>query len=210
MGLRERLRLEHLVLLIDLLGTSLFAAEGATTAIHARLDVLGVLVLAFVTALGGGMVRDLLLGDAPPNAIRDWRYAAVALATGLVVFAVRTPVEASGAGLVQALDAAGLSLFAVAGATKALEFKIHPLLATMLGGITGVGGGTIRDVLINKVPRVLTADVYAAAALLGAAITVALLRMGVKPAVASLLGIVGCFVVRMLAVKYRWNLPVRA
>lgn len=105
------------------------------------------------------------------------------------------------------LDAAGLSFFAVAGAAKSLEFKLHPLLATMMGGITGVGGGTMRDVLINRVPTVLHADVYATAALLGAATAVALLRWKVRPIIANIVGISSCFVVRMLAVHYQWNLP---
>ena len=105
------------------------------------------------------------------------------------------------------LDAAGLSLFAVAGATKALEFKLHPLLATMMGGITGVGGGTIRDLLIAQVPKVLRADVYAAAALFGAAVTILCLKLKVNAVLASGSGIAACFVLRMLAVYRHWNLP---
>lgn len=204
---RMRIR-DHLLLLLDLVGTALFAAEGATTAVHFRLDLLGVLVVAFLTALGGGIVRDLLLGAAPPNAMRDWRYASSALVAGLIVFFLRTPIAASGEGWVQVLDAAGLSLFAVAGATKALDFDIHPLMATMLGGVTAVGGGTLRDVLINQVPNVLKADVYAAAALLGAATTVTLRKLNVKAPAADAAGIAICFATRMAAVHYHWNLPV--
>jgi uncharacterized membrane protein YeiH len=204
-----RLR-DHLLLVIDLIGTALFAAEGATTGVHARLDLLGVLVVAFVTALGGGILRDLLLGAVPPSSIRDWRYAATALGAGMAVFVLRTPIAASGEGWVQVLDAAGLSLFAVAGAAKAIDFGIHPLLATMLGGLTGVGGGTMRDVLLTQVPTVLRADIYAAAALLGAAVTVAIRRSGRRPLVADLSGIAVCFATRMLAVHFHWNLPVAA
>lgn len=199
---------DHLLLLLDLVGTALFAAEGATTAVHFHLDLLGVLVLAFLTALGGGMMRDLLLGAVPPNAMRDWRYTSTALVAGLVVFVLRTPIAASGEGWVQVLDAAGLSLFAVAGATKALDFEIHPLMATMLGGVTAVGGGTLRDVLINQVPNVLKADVYAAAALLGAATTVTLRKLDVKAPMADAAGIALCFATRMAAVHYHWNLPI--
>jgi uncharacterized membrane protein YeiH len=201
---------DHLLLGIDLVGTALFAAEGATTGVHARLDLLGVLVVAFVTALGGGILRDLLLGSVPPNSVKDWRYAATALSAGIAVFVLRTPIAASGEGWVQVLDAAGLSLFAVAGAAKAVEYGIHPLLATMLGGLTGVGGGTMRDVLINQVPTVLKADIYAAAALLGAAITIGVRRVGGKALLADVSGIVVCFTVRMLAVHFHWNLPVAA
>lgn len=200
----------HLLLAIDLMGTALFAAEGASTAVQARLDLLGMLVLGFVTALGGGIVRDLLIGDVPPSSIRNWIYAAVALAAGVVVFVLHAYTSAMNTWLITTLDAAGLSFFAVAGAAKALEFRLHPLLATMMGGITGVGGGTIRDLLIGQVPKVLRSDVYAAAALFGAAITVLCLKFRLNPMVASTSGIAGCFALRMLAVYYHWNLPQAA
>jgi uncharacterized membrane protein YeiH len=176
-------------------------------AVQARLDLLGMLVLAFVTALGGGIVRDLLIGDIPPSSIRNWNYAAVALSTGAAVFVLHAYTSAMNQWLITSLDAAGLSFFAVAGATKALEFKLHPLLATMMGGITGVGGGTMRDLLIGQVPKVLRSDVYAAAALFGAAITILCLRVRLNPVVASCSGILGCFALRMLAVYHHWNLP---
>ena len=203
-----RLRSTQLVLAIDLIGTALFAAEGASTAIASKLDLLGVLVLAFATALGGGIVRDLLIGDTPPSSIRDWRYAAVALLTGGLVFLVHI-FNVSGVNffLLTSIDAAGLSFFAVAGATKARNFNLHPLLAIMMGGITGVGGGTLRDLLINRIPSVLCADIYATAALLGAAVTLLALRLRLAPVLASSLGIVACFVLRMLAVVHHWNLP---
>ncbi len=197
----------HLLLAIDLVGTALFAAEGASVAAQARLDLLGMLVLAFVTALGGGIVRDLLIGDVPPGAIRNWHYATVALAAGSMVFLLHTFIPGMNHWLVTTLDAAGLSFFAISGATKALDFKLNPLLATMMGGITGVGGGTIRDLLIGQVPKVLRADIYAAAALFGAAITVLCLRYKVSPVIASSTGIAGCFALRMLAVYHHWNLP---
>jgi uncharacterized membrane protein YeiH len=201
------LRPAHLLLVIDLIGTALFAAEGASTAIQARLDLLGLLVLAFVTALGGGIIRDLLIGDAPPSSIRNWHYPATALAAGVAVFVLHASTAGINPWLVTTLDAAGLSFFAVAGATKALEFNLHPLLATMMGGITGVGGGTVRDLLIGQVPKVLRTDVYAAAALFGAAVTIVCLRARINAVVANSSGIVGCFALRMLAVYHHWNLP---
>ena len=198
----------HLLLGIDLIGTALFAAEGASKAAGAHLDLLGVLVLGFVAALAGGIVRDLLIGATPPSAIRDWRYAATALVTGALMFGLHTSTAGMNVWVLTTLDAAGLAFFAVAGAGKALEFGIHPLLATMMGGITGVGGGTVQDLLLNRVPTVLRADVYASAALLGAAVTVVLLRSRRVPgAVASGVGIAVCFAVRMLAVAEHWNLP---
>lgn len=201
------LRPAHLLLVIDLIGTALFAAEGASTAMQARLDLLGLLVLAFVTALGGGIIRDLLIGDVPPSSIRNWNYPAVALAAGAAVFVLHASSAGINPWVVTTLDAAGLSFFAVAGATKALEFNLHPLLATMMGGITGVGGGTIRDLLIGQVPKVLRTDVYAAAALFGAAVTIVCLRVRINAVVANSSGIVGCFALRMLAVYHHWNLP---
>ena len=204
--MKDALRLDNLVLAIDLIGTALFAAEGAATAMRAHLDILGVLTLAFVTAIGGGLIRDLLLGAVPPGSIRDWRYAAVSFVVGATVFTFRlSPAESNV--LFVTLDAAGLSFFAVAGATKALEYGLHPLLAVMMGGITGVGGGTIRDLLINRVPRVLQSDVYASAALLGSLATVLLLKTRLRPWLANLGGIVLCFATRMVAVRYGWNLP---
>jgi uncharacterized membrane protein YeiH len=172
------------------------------------LDILGVIVLAFVTALGGGIIRDLLLGALPPNAIRDWRYPAIALVTGVAMFLLHARASTMASPLLLTLDAAGISFVAVAGATKALEFNLHPLLATMLGGISGVGGGTVRDMLINRIPLVLQADVYAAAALLGAAVAVLLIKVRVRPWVANAAGIAACFSLRMLAIRYHLNLPV--
>lgn len=197
----------HLLLALDLVGTALFAAEGATAAAQVHLDLLGVLVLSFVTALGGGILRDLLIGAVPPSSIRDWRYPATALAAGAAMFALHASINGMNAWVLTTLDAAGLALFAVAGAEKALQYGLHPLLATMMGGITGVGGGTIRDMLLARVPTVLRADVYASAALLGAALTVILLRARVPPAAASIAGIIACFSLRMLAVTHHWNLP---
>jgi uncharacterized membrane protein YeiH len=205
-----RPRAAQLLLAIDLVGTALFAAEGAAAAVQARLDLLGMLVLGFVTALGGGIIRDLLIGDVPPSSIRNWKYATVALLSAAAVFVLHAYTSFLNSWLVITLDAAGLSLFAVAGATKALEFRLHPLLATMMGGITGVGGGTIRDLLIGQVPKVLRSDIYAAAALFGAAVTLLCLRLGVNAVVANLSGIVACFALRMLAVYHHWNLPAAA
>lgn len=208
MSLRLRWRAEHLLLALDLIGTALFAAEGATTAVTAHLDLLGILVLGFVTALGGGILRDLLIGDIPPSAIRDWRYAGISLTAAAALALLHPRLNGPRiTPLIIALDAAGLAFFAVAGTAKALEFKLHPLLAVMMGGITGVGGGTLRDLLINRIPRVLEADIYAVAALFGSSLMLLGLSLRLRPAVASTLGIVGCFTMRLLAVHFGWNLP---
>ena len=202
-----KLPTRHLLLFLDLAGTFVFGAEGAAMAVRFHLDVLGVLVIAFVTALGGGLIRDVLLGAVPPSSIRDWRYPAAALVAGGLYFALHLSPTSFNEGLITTLDAAGLSLFAVAGALKAMELKLHPLPAIMLGGVTGVGGGTVRDVFLNQVPHVFQSDVYATAALAGAALAVLLLRVGVPQTAASAAGVVFCFVLRMASVVFHWNLP---
>ena len=176
-------------------------------AIENKLDLLGLLVLSFVTALGGGIIRDLLIGGIPPGAIRDWRYAAAAFLGGLVVFFWYRFVSQVPNSMLVIFDAAGLGLFAVAGAAKAVEFGIHPFLAVLMGGITGVGGGTIRDILLARVPTVLRADVYATAALAGAAVMVMGAKFAMPAALASISGTVVCFLLRVVSVWRHWNLP---
>ncbi|MET3652005.1 trimeric intracellular cation channel family protein [Dyella japonica] len=198
---------KQVVLAADLAGTVVFAIEGANAAISAGLDLLGVVVLSFIVALGGGMVRDLLIGATPPIAISDWRYPVLAFTSGLVTFLLHTQIAALPASLLTTLDAAGLALFAVAGAEKALDFRISPFIATLMGAITGCGGGVLRDVLLVRVPMVLVANIYASAALLGAAVVVIGRRFGYPPALAAVLGGLVCFVLRVAAVYYNWQLP---
>jgi uncharacterized membrane protein YeiH len=200
-------RQDLVLLIVDLIGTFVFAVEGGMTAIRADLDLLGLLVLSFATALGGGVIRDVLIGAVPPNSIRDWRYGATALTGGAAVFFFYQYVQRIPVGLMTTLDAAGLALFAMAGAGKALEFEMHPLLAVVMGAITAVGGGTVRDVLLAKVPGVLNSDVYASAALAGAIVMVLALRVRLARGLAMSAGGVVCFTLRMVAVTLHWNLP---
>src|SRR3954468_21169939 len=161
------------LLVLDLVGTFAFAVNGALTAVRAvHVDIVGVVTLGMITAVGGGIIRDILLGALPPATFVDWRYLAVAAAGGLIAFLfsrwldrVTSPIDV--------LDAAGLSLFAVTGAAKALEFGVGPAQAIILGALTGVGGGTLRDVLIRRIPGVLSSGLYAVPALAGAALLVA-------------------------------------
>jgi len=195
------------LLAVDLVGTFVFAVEGALAGIRGELDLLGLLVLSFVTALGGGTVRDLLIGAVPPNSIRDWRYGATAFAGGGAVFCFYQSFEHVPQQLLITLDAAGLALFAMAGAAKALEFGINPMIAVLMGVLTGVGGGTIRDVLLTQVPGILNTDIYASAALVGSAMMVIGLALKVPRTIAMTVGGVCCFVLRMVAVARHWNLP---
>jgi uncharacterized membrane protein YeiH len=198
---------DTLLLSVDFLGTLVFAIEGGMAAANGNLDLLGAIVLAFVTALGGGIIRDVLIGAIPPNSIRDWRYGAIAFLGAIIAFFLHSFVLEIPASFLTILDAAGLALFAVAGAEKALDYEIHPFIAILMGGITGVGGGTVRDVLLAQVPTVLRADVYATAALAGAAVVVIGLRLKLPRTPVAICGIAVCFLLRMVSVCLHWNLP---
>lgn len=200
----------HMLYAVDLAGTLIFAIEGASVAISARLDLLGLMVLAFVTAVGGGIIRDVLLGATPPNALRDWRYPAIAFTGAAVVFFFHQFVLEIPAQMIMILDAAGLALFAVSGTEKALLREMSPLVAVLLGGITGVGGGTIRDILLARVPKVLNADVYATAALAGSATMILCRRLGMSDTLSAFAGAGVCFTLRVVSVWRHWNLPVAA
>jgi uncharacterized membrane protein YeiH len=196
-----------LLFAVDMAGTLLFAIEGATAATAGNRDLLGVMVLAFATALAGGIIRDLLIGATPPASLRDWRYAAMAFTGGAIVFFLHRDVLAIPGPAMIVLDAAALALFAVAGTEKALDFKIHPFIAILLGGMTAVGGGTLRDILLARVPLVLRAEVYATAALAGSAVLVISRKMRLSPTQAAVLGGTFCILLRLVSVWQHWNLP---
>ncbi|MEN3276327.1 MAG: hypothetical protein V7631_2117 [Massilia sp.] len=198
--------MKTLVLTLDLVGTFVFALSGATAGARRRLDIFGVLVLSFVAANSGGIVRDLLIGATPPAAISDWRYLAVSLLAGVVIF-FWYPVINRLQSPVLFFDAVGLALFCVAGAQKALVFGLEPVMAALLGMLTGIGGGIARDVLLSNVPAVFRSDIYAVAALAGAAVVVIGDALGLPTTATALAGAVLCFGLRMLAVRYDWHLP---
>jgi uncharacterized membrane protein YeiH len=194
-------------LALDLAGTFAFALNGALTAVRAaRLDIVGVVTLGMITALGGGVLRDVLLGALPPATFSDFRYLVVAAAGGLIAFGLSRQLERL-ATPITVFDALGLSLFAVTGADKALDLGTGIGQAVLLGTITAVGGGTIRDILVRRVPNVLRSELYAIPALLGATLAVLITRAGVTPLAASLAGAVVCLVVRLLGVGLRLNAP---
>jgi uncharacterized membrane protein YeiH len=199
MTLRFQYGKDKLLYICDLAGTFLFAVEGATAAVYGGLDLLGVLVLAFVTALGGGTMRDLLIGDTPPASLRNWRYPATAFCGGAIVFVLHHYLRTLPPNLLLTLDAAALALFAVAGTEKALEFKLHPLIAVMMG--------TLAAVLLAQIPRVLRADVYGSTAILGSVVLIICRRAGVPRTWAAVAGGLACFALRMAAVLNHWNLP---
>ncbi|HST03418.1 MAG TPA: trimeric intracellular cation channel family protein [Chloroflexia bacterium] len=199
--------METLVLVLDLFGTFVFALSGGMRGVRHRLDVFGVLVLSFAAGNAGGITRDLLLGAVPPAAIADWRYVGVSLLAGLTTF-LWTSTVWRWKSAVLVFDAAGLGLFAVSGALKALAFGLNPVAAVLLGMLTGIGGGMLRDVLVTEIPTVLRAELYAVAALAGAVVVVGgeLLRFPSTPL--AIAGTVLCFGLRLLAIRRGWGLPV--
>jgi uncharacterized membrane protein YeiH len=199
--------MESLPYILDLAGTFVFALSGAMAGVKHRADVFGVLVLSFAAANTGGITRDVLIGAIPPGAISDWHYLGVSLVAGLLTFYFPSAI-AQRWNPVLVFDAAGLALFAVTGAHKALAYGLNPVMATLLGMLTGIGGGMARDVLLAQVPTVLRADLYAVAALVGAAIVVIANLLHLPPGIAALVGAAVCFGLRVMAIKRGWRLPV--
>ena len=198
------------LLALDLIGTFVFALSGAVAGVKQRLDIFGVLVLSFAAASAGGIMRDLLIGSVPPVAIRDWRYLAASLLAGLLVFVwfPRSRRLSKTRHLVLIFDAAGLGLFAVAGTQKALGYGLNPVMASLLGMLTGIGGGMLRDVLVSEIPNVLRADLYAVAALAGAFVVVIGYLLAAEPTGTAILGAALCFCLRLFAIRRGWQLPV--
>ena len=197
-----------LLLAFDLVGTFVFAVNGAITGLKAaRLDIVGMVTLGMMTALGGGVVRDILIDALPPAAFRYWPYLAVAAGGALIAFFFSRRLRRFNLSI-QLLDAAGLSLFCVTGATKSLQYGLGVAPAIILGAVTGVGGGTIRDVLVRRVPTVLTSGLYAIPALVGAAIAVIAVRTGVYGAPVAVGAALACFLIRTVGIRYNLNAPV--
>ncbi|QPZ37710.1 trimeric intracellular cation channel family protein [Paramicrobacterium chengjingii] len=196
-----------LLLLLDLTGTFAFALNGALTAIRAvRVDIVGVIALGMITAMGGGVIRDVMLNLSPAT-FQDWRYLAVAAVGALIAFAfgnslvrLSTPIEV--------LDAVGLSFFAITGAIKAVEFGLGPVQAIILGTITAVGGGTLRDALLGRVPSVLSDGLYAVPAFIGAGLAVIASLFGLYGPVTAVVAAAVCFLIRVLGLHFSWNAPV--
>ena len=196
-----------LVSVLDLVGTLVFAMSGAARGVHQGMDLFGVLVLAYVTAVSGGITRDLLIGAVPPASVASWHNLALAMAGGLFVFGfcrlfdrLQHPVLL--------FDALGLGLFAVAGTHKALNHGVNWPMAAMLGMVSGIGGGMVRDVLTTQIPTVLYAELYAVAALAGALAVVAGDALGWSPTAVGWGGVAVCVFLRLMAMYRGWKLPV--
>jgi uncharacterized membrane protein YeiH len=195
-----------LVLVLDLCGTFAFALSGAMAGVRRGLDVFGILVLAFAASTFGGITRDLLIGAIPPAALIDWRYLAVSVAAGLLAF-FWTPIVDRLRDPVRVLDAVGLAFFAVAGTQKAEAFGMNPLMAALLGMLTGIGGGIARDVLLAEIPTVLRSELYALAALAGSGVVVVARLLHLPYTVSATVGGGVCLGLRLIAIRRGWRLP---
>jgi uncharacterized membrane protein YeiH len=195
------------LVVLDLVGIFVFAISGGLVAVRKGLDVFGVLVLAGTTGLGGGFLRDVLIGATPPDALEDWRYLMVPVAAGLLAFwnhPALGRIERS----VNVLDAFGLGLFCVTGALKAMDYGLGPAPAALMGMVTGIGGGMLRDLLTGRVPTVFRGELYATPALTGAVVVVAGTHLDVRMWVVALVGGGLCTGWRLLAIWRHWQAPV--
>ena len=203
------MQIDTVVYLLDLVGTATFAVTGALAAMEKKMDIFGVLVLSVITALGGGTLRDVLLDQMPPFYFFDPAYLAVAMGVALIVFLVPRFFSASSRPLVF-FDALGLGVFTVIGAEKALGAGLAFVPTIILGMLTGIGGGMVRDVLRKEIPFVLKKEIYASAALAGAVVFYVLIRQLGAPAWLSLVsGMITTIAVRLLSVRYRLALPIK-
>ncbi len=195
------------IVVLELVGLAVFAASGALAAVRARLDLFGVVVLGLTTALGGGIIRDVLLGITPPTTLRNWPYLVVPIATALGVFAFHPQVARLRKAVLLA-DAVGLGLFTVSGTATALAVGVPAYTACLIGMTAGIGGGAMRDLLLREIPLVLRREIYALAALAGAIVVVAGARLGLPSVLVTAVGATLVVVIRLVALWRRWNAPV--
>jgi uncharacterized membrane protein YeiH len=194
-----------LILVLNLVGTFAFGISGGLAAVRHGLDVFGAIVLAAVVGLAGGIMRDVLIGVRPAT-LGDWRYLAAAGGAGLLT-SLSHPVLGRIQRPIDTLDAAGLSLFCVTGAATALTHGLGTVEAVILGTMTGIGGGMVRDVLVGEIPVVLRGGLYAIPALLGAGIVVLAYRQGNHSVAFPIIGAAVCFAIRMAGLRYDLSLP---
>lgn len=199
-----------LIYILDMFGTAVFAASGVLLAGRLRMDPFGVVVLACVTAIGGGTIRDMALGATPVFWITDTSYLWMIFITCFItMLAIRRPQRMPWYFLPVA-DAIGLAVFVAIGVEKALRFGASPMVAVIMGVITGCGGGVIRDVLAREIPMVLRTEIYATACILGGIIHTTGLHFNVDPTVATLAGIITTLTIRLAAIRWHLSLPALA
>ncbi|WP_256005437.1 MULTISPECIES: trimeric intracellular cation channel family protein [Pedobacter] len=203
-------QLHTLYYFLDLAGAFVFAISGAAAARQRGMDLFGICAIAFTVACGGGIIRDLCIGAIPPAGLANWRYLVAAIIAAGMTISLYPLVQRLNHPVLF-FDALGLALFAVTGAQKSLAYGHNDQVAILLGITTAVGGGVLRDILLNRVPVILQREVYASAALIGAGLVVLGRHFKwLSSDQTSLLALVICFIIRLLALRYRWNLPVFA
>jgi uncharacterized membrane protein YeiH len=198
---------EPLTLALNLMGTFAFGLSGGTLAVKKRMDLFGVLVLSVSTGLGGGIVRDLILGHTPPATLTDWRYLGAAGLAGVLVFAWYNRIASHGT-FIATFDAVGLGVFTVTGTVIALNAGLGPIPAALLGMLTGVGGGVLRDIMAAEVPLIFRSEIYAVASLLGAIIIIIATQIGFSGVPTEILAAIATFTLRMVSLRRGWRIPI--
>jgi uncharacterized membrane protein YeiH len=191
---------------LDLIGTVAFAASGALAGVRRGMDLFGILVLAMVTAIGGGTLRDLLLGDLPPFCLRDETYLWLPIIAALLVFFTHRRLPRFAPVLLY-LDAIGLGTFVVIGTGKAISLHTGPIGAVLMGVITATAGGVMRDILSNEIPLIMRREIYASACILGGIIMVMMQNMNAPDNLSLLISASAAILLRILAIRYNWSLP---
>lgn len=191
---------------LDLIGTFIFALSGVLAAKQKGLDIFGIFSIAFVVACGGGIIRDLCIGAIPPAGLTNYLYIVMVFAAtiiGLACYRIVSALKYS----VLFFDALGLSVFAISGARKALVFGHNYEVAIILGIVTAVGGGVIRDMLLDRIPVILTREIYASAAMIGSSIIVLGDYLHYPGETVSVIALILCVALRLLSLYFHWNLP---
>lgn len=193
--------------LIDILGTVAFAVSGVYAALQKKLDVFGILIIAFITAIGGGTVRDMMIGDLPVSWIRNINYSVIILSTVVVVVIFKDSIFKNFRRTLLVFDSIGLGFFTILGVQKGITFGLHPVICIALGTVTGCFGGIIRDISLNNIPLIFEKEIYATACIVGSSVFMILLHSGLNIDVLEGVSILIIFLIRILAVRYNWRLP---
>jgi len=196
-----------LILALDLFGTMAFAVTGAFKAIEHKSDIVGIIILSTITGVVGGIIRDVIIGHFPPRSISDPLYVVITVLTGIVIFFLYPKMQRHW-NLFLKFDALGLGVFTIIGATFAYDvFGLNFLAMALAGMLTAVGGGIVRDMFVNEIPLVIVKELYASASFVGVVIFFILLSVNTEPNIATIIGIVTTTILRLVAMKYNWNLP---
>lgn len=196
----------ELLKLIDILGTIAFAVSGVFAAMQKRLDVFGILIIAFITAVGGGTLRDMMLGDLPVSWMRNINYFFIIVLTSAAVVIFNNTINNFQKTLL-VFDSIGLGFFTILGIQKGIAFGLHPAICIALGTVTACFGGVIRDISLNNIPLIFQKEIYATACIFGGIVYFFLLKSNLSTDVIDIICISLIFIVRLLAVRFNWSLP---